>query len=53
MEMTVTFVFEKETKNAWRYRCAPGQAIPDYNSLYVPKVAGKTAPPTIKITVEV
>jgi hypothetical protein len=50
--LKVTFKFEKETKNAWRYRAADGQAIPGYNTLYLSKVEGQSAPkPTIEVQI--
>jgi len=45
--LKVKILFEKETKNAWKYRVAVGQPIPAYNTLYLPKVEG-TIPPTEK-----
>ena len=50
--LKVKFVFEKETKNAYRYRAMDGQPIPAYNTLYLSKVEGQSAPkPEIEVTI--
>jgi hypothetical protein len=50
-EMKVVFKFEKETKNAWRFRAADSSVIPGYNTLYIAKIEGKSAPAQIEVTI--
>jgi hypothetical protein len=49
--LKAVFEFEKETKNAWRYRAKSNQPIPAYNTLYIVKIDGKSAPATIDVAI--
>jgi len=49
--MQVQFVFEKATKNAWRYRAANAVVIPGYNTLYIAQIAGREPPTRLEVNI--